>query len=55
MERSEKVLEEECSLVEEVVPECREVKRQECMLKNRSAAVLRGSSADRGQLEGKFP
>ena len=48
VERCEKVLEEECSLVEEV-------KRQECRLKNRSAAVWRGSSAGRGQLEGKFP
>ena len=55
VERCEEVLEEECSLVEEVVPECREVKRQECRLKNRSAAVWRGSSAGRGQLEGKFP
>ena len=27
VERCEEVLEEECSLVEEVVPECREVKR----------------------------
>ena len=30
LERFEEVLEEESSLVEEVVPECREVKRQEC-------------------------
>ena len=55
VKRCEEVLEEECSLVEEVVPECREVERQESRLKNRSAAVWRGSSAGRGQLEGKFP
>ena len=55
VERCEEVLEEECSLVEEVVPECREVKRQECRLENRSAAVWRGSSSGRGQLEGKIP
>ena len=55
VERCEEVLEEESSLVEEVVSECREVKRQECRLKNRSAAVWRGSSSGRGQLEGKFP
>ena len=54
VERCEEVLEEECSLVEEVVPEYREVKWQECRLKNRSAAVWRRSSAGWGQLEGKF-
>jgi hypothetical protein len=30
VERCEEVLQEECSLVEEVVPKCREVERQEC-------------------------
>ena len=30
VERCEEVLHEECSLVEEVVPKCREVERQEC-------------------------
>ena len=55
VERCEEVLEEEYSLVEEVVPECREIERQECRLKNRSVAVWRGSSAGFGQLEGKFP
>ena len=30
VERCEEGLEEECSLVEEVVPECRDVERQEC-------------------------
>ena len=30
VERCEEVLEEECSLVEEVVPECRGVERQKC-------------------------
>ena len=39
VERCEEVLEEESSLVEEVVPECREVRREECRLKNSSAAV----------------
>ena len=33
VERCEEVLEEECSLVEEVVPECRGIERQECRLK----------------------
>ena len=33
VERCEEVLEEECSLVEELVPECREVDRQEGRLK----------------------
>ena len=33
VERCEEVLQEECSLVEEVVPKCREVERQECRLK----------------------
>ena len=30
VERCEEVLQEECSLVEEVVPKCREVERQKC-------------------------
>ena len=37
---SEEVLEEECSLVEEVVPECREVERQECRLKEQECCRL---------------
>ena len=44
VERGEEVLEEECSLVEEVVPECREVERQECRLKKQEC-----SSAERQQ------
>ena len=39
VERCEEVLEEECSLVEEVVLECKKLKRQECRLKSRSVAV----------------
>ena len=34
------VLEEECSLVEEVVPECREVERQECRLKEKECSSV---------------
>ena len=55
VERCEGVLEEECSLVDEVVLECREGNRQEYRLKNRSVAVWRGSSSGRGQLEENFP
>ena len=40
------MLEEECSLVDEVVPECREVERQECRLKEQEC-----SSAEREQCE----
>ena len=40
LERCEEVLEEECSLVEEVVPECREVKRQECRLKEQECSSV---------------
>ena len=40
VERCEEVLEEECSLVEEVVPECREVERQECRLKDQKCISL---------------
>ena len=40
VERCEEVLEEECSLVEEVVPECREVKRQECRLKEQECSSV---------------
>ena len=39
-ERCEEVLEEECSLVEEVVPECREVERQECRLKEQECSSV---------------
>ena len=55
MERFEEVLEEECSLVEEVVPECREVERQECRLKEQECSSVERNSAGWGQLEGKFP
>ena len=47
VEKCEEVLEEECSLVEEVVSECREVERQECRLKEQEC-----SSAER---DGKCP
>ena len=40
VERCEEVLEEEFSLVEEVVPECREVERQECRLKDQECSSL---------------
>ena len=40
MERCEEVLEEECSLVEEVVPECREVDRGECRLKEQECSSV---------------
>ena len=40
VERCEEVLEEECSLVEEVVPECREVERQECRLKEKECSSV---------------
>ena len=33
VKRCEEVLEEECALVEEVVPKCREVERQERRMK----------------------
>ena len=41
MERFEEVLEEEGSLVEEVVPECREVERQECRLKEQECSSVK--------------
>ena len=34
------MLEEECSLVEEVVAECREVERQKCRLKDQECSSL---------------
>ena len=40
MERFEEVLEEECSLVEEVVAECMKVERQECRLKDQECSSL---------------
>ena len=40
VERCEEVLEEECSLVEEVVPECREVEWQECRLKEQECCSV---------------
>ena len=40
VERCEEVLEEECSLVEEVVAECREVERQKCRLKDQECSSL---------------
>ena len=40
MERCEEVLEEKCSLVEEVVPECREVEREECKLKEQECSSV---------------
>ena len=40
MERCEEVLEEEYSLVEEVVPECREVERQEYRLKEQECSSV---------------
>ena len=40
VERCEEVLEEECSLVEEVVPECRDVERQECRLKEQECSSV---------------
>ena len=40
VERGEEVLEEECSLVEEVVPECRDVERQECRLKKQECSSV---------------
>ena len=45
VEMCEEVLEEECSLVEEVVPECREAEKQECMLKEQECS----SSVEREQ------
>ena len=40
VERCEEVLEEECSMVEEVVPECRGVERQECRLKEQECSSV---------------
>ena len=40
VERCEEVLEEVCILVEEVVPECREVERQECRLKEQECSSV---------------
>ena len=40
VDRCEMGLEEECSLVEEVVPECREVERQECRLKEQECSSV---------------
>ena len=40
VDRYEEMLEEECSLVEEVVPECREVERQECRLKEQECSSV---------------
>ena len=40
VERGEEVLEEECSLVEEVVPECREVEMQEYRLKEQECSSV---------------
>ena len=40
VKRCEEVLEEECSLVEEVVPECREVERQEYRLKEQECSSV---------------
>ena len=40
VERCEEVLEEECFLVEEVVPECRGVERQECRLKEQECSSV---------------
>ena len=40
VERCEEVLEEECSLVEDVVPECRDVERQECRLKEQECSSV---------------
>ena len=34
------MLEEECSLVEEVLPECREDERQECRLKEQESSSV---------------
>ena len=52
VERCEEMLEEECSLVEEVVLECREVETGKAgeagVQGSRSAAVWRGSSAGWG-------
>ena len=55
VERCEEVLEEVCSLVEEVVPECREVGRQECRLKEQECSSVKREQCWPGQLEGKFP
>ena len=40
VERCQEVLEEECSLVEEVVPECREDERQEFRLKEQECSIV---------------
>ena len=40
VERCEEVPEEECYLVEEVVPKCREVERQECRLKEQECSSV---------------
>ena len=40
VERFDEMLEEECSLVEEVVPECREVERQECRLNEQECSSV---------------
>ena len=40
VEMCEEVLEEECSLVEEVVAECREVGRQECRPKEQECSSV---------------
>ena len=40
VERCEEVLEEECFLVEEVVPECRVVERQEYRLKEQECSSV---------------
>ena len=40
VERCEEVLEEERFLVEEVVPECRVVERQECRLKEQECSSV---------------
>ena len=40
VKRCQEVLEEECSLVEEVVPVCREVERQECRLNEQDCSSV---------------
>ena len=51
VERCEEVLEEECSLVEEVVPECREVERQECRLKEQECSSVEREQCWLGPVE----
>ena len=55
VERCEEVLEEECSPMEEVLPECREVERQECRMKEQECSSVEREQCWLGPVGGKFP